>query len=330
MSIAELKGKLSPESAHDRMEDLLTSDAFGTMYYVGWHEGFRNWFYDAQSLGEGIPSMQQFLGGSLVRRVFFAFWPELPNGREPDVALLFLCDDGTARVLIVEAKYESGMSDFEIKGQVEVHQDLTGSQLVDQMVGFARAPDRWALVKKWFGDYTESLPPSLDFAHLLVTTHRTLPREIYREALERVPVGANTFPCPAFWLSWASLGRNLEPYSRAPQDSVVGRLIADLVALLERKEISHKPFEGFRDLQWTGAVPLGGFWRRRAFFGASDYLQVASWDKDTEAVRRPRSDCTFCIFWHPVSFFNETDYAGLTPIEDTKNLAKLFRRGAHD
>jgi len=52
MTIAELHGKLNPErpaGAHERMEDLLTSDVFGTMKYVGWQYGFMNWLRSAQS-----------------------------------------------------------------------------------------------------------------------------------------------------------------------------------------------------------------------------------------------------------------------------------------
>lgn len=34
MSIAEIKGKLSPSRVHDRSEDFLTSDVFGTKDFV--------------------------------------------------------------------------------------------------------------------------------------------------------------------------------------------------------------------------------------------------------------------------------------------------------
>ena len=46
MTIAELHGKLSPErpqGVNERMEDLLTSDVFGTMKYAGWENGFIDW-----------------------------------------------------------------------------------------------------------------------------------------------------------------------------------------------------------------------------------------------------------------------------------------------
>lgn len=50
MTIAELHGKLSsssPESITDRMEDLLTSDVFGTMKYAGVDCGFLDWLHTA-------------------------------------------------------------------------------------------------------------------------------------------------------------------------------------------------------------------------------------------------------------------------------------------
>jgi hypothetical protein len=326
MSIAELYGKLSPETAHDRMENLLTSDAFGTMYYIGWHDGFRNWLLEAQPVGSNTQTMQQFLGISSIQHVELAFWPNLPNGREPDVALLFVSDDGTARVLIVEVKYESGMSDFQIERQEGVPEDLTGSQLVDQMVGFAKAPDQRALVEGWFTHYGGQFPQHLDFAHLLITKDRTLPKHVYKEASEHLPAaGMSSFPCPVFWLSWRALARNLEPYSHL-QDTVVARLMADLVALLERKEITDKPFEAFHELAWTGSVPCQGFWQGSGFFNPEDY----------ERVSLPKSGVEFtCIllskpapggFWQRVSLFNDRDYSILAPPKTARGLANLFWR----
>lgn len=326
MSIAELRGKLSPESAHDRMEDLLTSDAFGTMYYVGWHEGFRNWLYEANSTGGTTQSMQQFLGASSGQQVFFAFWPRMPNRKEPDVALLFVSDDGTARVLIVEVKYESGMSGIEIESQDQAPEDLTGSQLVDQMDGFAKAPDQRALIKGWFRDYSGQLPPRLDFAHLLITKDRALPKHIYTEASERLPAaGLRSFPCPVFWLSWRALARNLEPYSQL-QATVVARLTADLVALLEQKEITDKPFEAFRELAWTGSVPCQGFWQGSGFFNPEDYARVSLPKSAVEFTRISRSKPAPSGFWQRVSLFNDRDYSMLAPPKTARSLANLFWR----
>lgn len=317
MSIAELRGKLSPESAHDRMEDLLTSDAFGTMYYVGWHPGFQNWLLEAQRAGGSTVTIGDFLGHSPIQKVLFAFWPLLPNRREPDLALLVISEDGGFRLLIVEVKYLSGPSDFEVDTSAETATDLTGSQLVDQMVGFANIADCRSLLERWFKDRKEPVPPRVDFAHLFITTDRRLPHEIYEEASKHLGVaGLNSFPCPAFWLSWKSLARNLEPYIQSG-DSVTSRLLTDLVRLLELKEITDKPFEGFCELSWPGKVPGEGFWLRPRLFDFAPPAQIVS---------VLGTDRTLCGFWKNLSLFSNPGYAKLAPPDLSSKSTHLFWR----
>ena len=67
MSIVEIHGKLSAE-AHEGLEDLLTSDVFGTMLYAGWQPAFHAWMSEAQ----GAPSLTP--GSS------FAQFPAAPCG----------------------------------------------------------------------------------------------------------------------------------------------------------------------------------------------------------------------------------------------------------
>src|SRR5688500_11272026 len=114
MTIAELHGKLSSESADDRSEDLLTSDVFGTMRYLAGGEGFLNWFASAKApvqTGWTFGTMAALLEPTRVVGIRYAFWPMLPNGREPDVCLLVSLRDADPLLICIEAKYFSGMSD---------------------------------------------------------------------------------------------------------------------------------------------------------------------------------------------------------------------------
>src|SRR5437762_2965428 len=114
MTVAELHGKLStsnPARLHDRLEDLLTSDVFGTMKYVGWQFGFLDWIYSAEAATPGQPqNLSSLIPAQGLQQIRFCFWPTLPNGREPDLALLFEYSESTSLV-VVEAKLYSGTSD---------------------------------------------------------------------------------------------------------------------------------------------------------------------------------------------------------------------------
>lgn len=315
MSIAELRGKLSPETAHDRMEDLLTSDAFGTMYYVGWHDSFRNWLFEARPAGGTTVTIQDFLGCSPIQKALFGFWPLLPNGKEPDVILLFVSEDGSLRLLIVEVKYQSGPSDFEVDASAEATSGVTGSQLLDEMVGFANVADCRSLLKKWFKDYTGPVPARMPFAHLFVTKHLTLPHELYDEAARHLPAaGLSAFPCPAFWLSWKRLVRNLKAYTQT-KDPVTSRLITDLVRLLERKNLVL--FEGFSNLTWSGPIPEEGFWKQSRFFDFTPPVEI------TELLR---TGCPLSAFWQIASFFSDGGYDKLAPPNVSGSPAHVFWR----
>ncbi|MGH7136841.1 MAG: hypothetical protein ACREHD_13965, partial [Pirellulales bacterium] len=119
-------------SISDRMEDLLTSDVFGTMRYAGVECGFLDWLHTAAPMPftADLSAIRDLIPAQNLRGVLLAFWPKLPNGREPDLILLFNYD-GTAVLIVVEAKYLSGMSDFEAANQSD--NVLTGNQIVDQV-----------------------------------------------------------------------------------------------------------------------------------------------------------------------------------------------------
>ncbi len=262
MTIAELHGKLSPDregGLHDRLEDLLTSDVFGTMRYVDGGFGFLDWLTSAVS-----PIVSHGLGHRLgdimppteVAKVAFAFWPMLGNGREPDVALFMEVKESSPLVMLVEAKYLSGPSDFEVPDG-EDERGRTGNQIADQVKGLDET--RLEEFARWFD------VPSLDGVsarvHLLVTADTRVPDDVYTEAARRLKGSWSTRP---FWLSWTWLAKNLEHHAN---DGTPGEraLVRDLLALLERKGLV--PFAGFESAQWrtTGGGP--SFWTEEWWTG---------------------------------------------------------------
>jgi hypothetical protein len=56
------------------------------------------------------------------------------------------------------------------------------------------------------------------------------------------------------------------------------RLISDLVRLLERKELTDRPFEAFRRLKWIGPLPEGGFWKSGLLFSGLAAAKLAGLD----------------------------------------------------
>ena len=71
----------------------------------------------------------------------------LVNGREPDLALLLRYDSGPALLVVVEAKYLSGMSDYESDAP-EGEDAPTGDQILDQVRGMEKMSSHELL--EWF------------------------------------------------------------------------------------------------------------------------------------------------------------------------------------
>jgi hypothetical protein len=243
MSIAELYGKLSPDdqrSAYDTMEDLLTSDVFGTMLYAGWQSTFHSWLASAQCApGLGTDSsIERFLpAADEITGVAYAFWPRLPNNREPDVAILIQCADQSSRLVVVEAKYHSGLS-----GE---------TQLIDEAQGLFNLT--LSELRDW--DFRPSIrnvkTASLRRALLYVTKDGSLP------LAELMPAPNTTWPVPVFWLSWKVLCRHLDANRAAKSGSL---LLEDLRLLLRRKNL--RDFEGFNQSS-IGELPPAGFYADR-------------------------------------------------------------------
>ncbi|NLE95712.1 MAG: hypothetical protein GX600_08545 [Dehalococcoidia bacterium] len=277
MTIAELHGKLAEgrTSGYEYMEDLLTSDVFGTMRYAGWKCGFLDWLLRAQAapVDPSPPPVESVLRPSALLEIEHRFWPRLNNGREPDLALLLWYDSGPAVLAVVEAKYLSGMSDYE-NGAPENEDALTGDQILDQVQGIETMSPHALL--EWFED--ESVSPDelteVRKIHLLVTAHSMLPVDVYKRSVSK---RRRPWP-PCYWLSWTSLADCLEPYLDQLQGGTKA-LVDDLHRLLSRKGLVR--FRGFHITLWRPAATAPSFWREQ-------WWSEAPW----------HNTCSAPSFWH--------------------------------
>lgn len=257
MTIAELHGKLAEgrTSGYEYMEDLLTSDVFGTMRYAGWECGFLDWLLNAESAPiHPAPSpLATHLPQGEVVRVDFCFWPRLPEGREPDLALLLHFASGAALLMLLEVKYLSGMSDWD-GPELDDEEGLTGDQIADQVWGLEKAnPDQ---LLSWFESEEVPLVPFAELrkVHLLVTTHTALPSTCYVRSVRK---RKRPWPMPCYWLSWTTLIECLEPYLDMTQGGQRA-LIDDLCRLLRKKGLDR--FRGFERPSWQPPDVGFAFW----------------------------------------------------------------------
>jgi len=279
MTIAELHGKLAARddaSGYEYSEDLLTADVFGAMRYAGWEWGFLDWLLHAECapVSPLPPPIADVLRPADLQEVEYGFWPTLTNGREPDLALLLRYDSGPALLIVVEAKYLSGMSDWE--GNAPDDEDtLTGVQILDQVRGMTRMSPEELLA--WFEEDggSPNEPTELLRIHLLVTAHVTLPLDVYRRAVKKTD---RRWP-PCYWLSWTTLAECIEPYLEQAQGGQRA-LLSDLYALLYRKELVC--FRGFGRATWQSKGVEPSFWAERWWRQKSwpgSYASLAFWRK---------------------------------------------------
>ena len=111
MTIAEIRGKISDAGTNlsERMEDLLTSDVFGCMRYVPPQLALLPFLRTGRSIeGDTLAVPDRPI------RVHYAFWPWISqagrNACEPDVVIGLETEGNHVHVVLVEAKYFSGIS----------------------------------------------------------------------------------------------------------------------------------------------------------------------------------------------------------------------------
>lgn len=105
---AQLKGKLYRNE--EDLEDLLTSNVFGSIKYVLPEQGLIPLLANAEQSDASLPLMDM----GKISDVKYDFWPRIHEqdcyGSEPDVLIRFENENGEKFLLMVEAKYRSGKS----------------------------------------------------------------------------------------------------------------------------------------------------------------------------------------------------------------------------
>ncbi len=260
MTIAELHGKLNPErpqGVSERMEDLLTSDVFGTMKYAGWDKGFIDWIKKAEAapVSPTAPPITSLFGTRGISQVDYRFWPVLTNRREPDLALLVTIESHKFLLILVEAKYFSGTSDSDDEEWAE-QRDLTGSQLADQVLGLYKMSEKELL--QWFDIAEKGQKPlqnhELTKIHLFITKNSILPVLDYERAVKKMK---GPWPVSSYWISWNDLSGCIEKHL---DQRISGQkeLIQDLCLLLQKKGLV--PFSGFSMSPVELKIDDASFW----------------------------------------------------------------------
>ena len=164
------------------------------------------------------------------------FWPRFNDNHEPDVAIL--CDDesGGRTLVVVEAKYRSGLS-----GDDQLRLQCRG------MEAMGSGP----MITKWF----PGEEGTAKCVRLLVTADTTFPARHY--------LGTKQTAIDMYWQSWSALSSALEEDGWA-ETTCEGRLVGHLVRLLRRKGLA--PFGGFVKLGELKLRGDGRFWEQASRF----------------------------------------------------------------
>lgn len=260
---AELKGKLSPSRApHERMEDVLTSYVFSLFRYLEDPLAPTEFLRRAHSLA-GVPLDLAPLESAAV-----FFWPRflLKDGRarEADVLMCLTQMGAPPLGVVVEAKYESGLSNIadpgaETGANVEAEAGTAGQLLRNQLA------DEYCGIKcgTWGAEIQRQLAGCRQKVLLYVTGDYVLPHAELAEAIKDIAGRRcdQAKDCAAeaerniFWLSWRALhallteDRLWETYRSAGK-----RLLEDVRSVLELRNLA--AFTPFRSL-----VPIAEYRR---------------------------------------------------------------------
>jgi len=198
---AQLKGKLVAEE--ERMEDILTSNVFGSIKYLKPEEGL---LPILQSVID-INGQRPFSSIREIYDVHFSFWPWLRENEckpcEPDVLITVRLPDHRKIILLVEAKYLSE------KSSEADENPAPNDQLAREY------------------DNLEKLAGSGDILVLLyVTAHFGYPKEDIEESMSEHHRKRRS-KMSVYWISWRKIA---SLYPNAKEDTI----LYDLVMVLRR------------------------------------------------------------------------------------------------
>jgi hypothetical protein len=223
MSMAEIRGKISETGTNlsERMEDLLTSDIFGCMRYLPAKKVLIPFLQTAYSLHGDILAIPSEVIG-----VHYSFWPWLKlAGRipcEPDVILGLETEEGYVHLVLVEAKYYSGLSSEE-DNRPEPNDQL--ARELDNLDAVSCANLGWR---------TNSEIASRTL--LFVTQDMGIPRDLLVQSLAEY-TRKRKKEGDIFWASWRFLPSILEQSLEKESVPENRAVLTDMLTLLLRKEL---------------------------------------------------------------------------------------------
>lgn len=220
MTVAEIRGKISETGGNlsERMEDLLTSDVFGCLRYLPAEKGLIAFLNTAKSYrdkGLNLPLS--------TLRIRYLFWPYLKtkgcNPCEPDVLLGLETDQGL-HLLMIEAKYHSGLS------SEEDDQEWPNNQL-------ARELDNLNVVTVsqlgWPSDLC-----IVSRSLLFITQDMKIPVNLLSQSLAEYQSKRGD-EGDIFWISWRFLPAILEKQIAVEVNQEHRAVLEDMMLLLQRK-----------------------------------------------------------------------------------------------
>lgn len=233
MTIAEIHGKISETGTNlsERMEDLLTSNIFGCMRYLPAEKALVPFL----NLGKSFHG-NTFTCPDNISAIHYAFWPWLvmPDRIpcEPDLVIGLEIEDNSLYLVMVEAKYYSGLSSEEDE-RAEPNDQL--ARELDNLDAISSVHLGWK--------------PELNIVSrtlLFVTQQMGLPRELLARSLDEYRRKRKR-EGDIFWLSWRFLSRILENSLKNESNPAYNAVLGDTLELLLRKGL--EMFDGIEPIK---------------------------------------------------------------------------------
>ncbi|HZG77586.1 MAG TPA: hypothetical protein VEZ72_17165 [Paenibacillus sp.] len=218
--IAEIHNKLASggSNLHDRLEDQLTGNIFGTMRYLPFSLGLgpvlRKTHFETESQAVAFQSALSAMDDD--ETVEYRFWPKHPNG---EIDLLI---ETATTVIGIEVKYRSGLSSDD---EVEISDEAQWTESRNQLARYQSVVRDFAKGKKMVLLF--AAPTELGWA---------VYRDVIRRRLIQEEIGFGL-------LTWENILTGLEDRAGLSLDRYQDRMLGDMVDLLRKKGFEH--FRGF-------------------------------------------------------------------------------------
>lgn len=276
MTIAELYGKLSStgSNAHERLEDLLTSDVFTAFKYLKPKEAllpFLKLLFEKNSTAVPPKINSWEITHKDVR---YVFWPK-GNFRRREADLLILINNSTVQqyIFTIEAKYESGTSDVDIDTKIhdaEKDNERSGLQIAEEFEDLMQ--------ERPYSNIDGIKAPLVNRYLIYLTAENTKPCNVLKRSILAINdkiESAKFIKSHILWCNWSTIWQVFKQANWDEYDFPSYDICKDIVKLLERK--GFKNFEGFGDYSFPDLGNLS-FWVKTYFKGQTtidDFQAVA-------------------------------------------------------